>query len=200
MVITYNNIDYILCSTNGTASASNMYPYESAQMAFDTSLSTKWYSASISSSEYIEYTFENNVACCVTLFSITSANDCPLRDPLKIEVTGSLDKITYTHIHNYDNLLFEKRHQTQLFILPNKIAYSTYRFSIINRGATDGVQVACINLYKKALEPMYSDVHNNLLQQYAELYYKYKTQQEELSDIKKKLDKVLCVFEYIKQL
>ena len=56
--------------------------------AFDNLTSTKWYNYNTSGVIWIQYQFCNGASYAINSYSLTSANDSPLRDPKTVSLSG----------------------------------------------------------------------------------------------------------------
>ncbi len=88
---------------------------EEATKAFDNSTSTKWYYYNTGTA-WIRYQFCNGAAYAVNSYSITSANDMPLRDPRTVTLYGSNDGVNYTLLDSRNSIAFTARKQKQTFL------------------------------------------------------------------------------------
>lgn len=67
----------------------------------------------------------------VRQYALTSANDFPQRDPMDWRLLGSNDEgKTWSILDERKGVLFSKRHQRQLFKIPNRTAFNVYRLEI----------------------------------------------------------------------
>ena len=82
----------------------------------------------------------------VALYSLTSANDIPARDPREWVLAGSHDGKTWNELdRRVLDKPFESRHQTKQFTVEKPAPYRFYRFSFVHKGASH-FQVAEIAL------------------------------------------------------
>jgi lysophospholipase L1-like esterase len=124
---------------------------EAPSMAFDNLTSTKWYNFNTSGVIWIQYQFCNGASFAVNSYSLTSANDSPLRDPKTVNLYGSNDGATYTLLDSRTNLAFTARFQTQKFNFSNSTAYKYYRFDMTANTGNDGLQLSEIELIETGL-------------------------------------------------
>lgn len=86
-------------------------------------------------------------------YSITSANDEPMRDPKKWILKGSTDGVNFTEIDNQQNVDFSDRGQKKEFVVNANVPYKYYRFELTNHGldsyGSDILQFAEIELIGK---------------------------------------------------
>jgi len=67
----------------------------------------------------------------VQQYALTSANDFPQRDPMDWRLLGSNDEgKTWSTLDERKDVFFPKRHQRQLFKIPNRTAFNLYRLEI----------------------------------------------------------------------
>jgi hypothetical protein len=125
-------------SGNGTS--------QDAAKAFDNSTSTKWYNFQTAGSIWMQYQFCNSVAYAVNSYSLTSANDMPLRDPKTVILYGSNDGVNYTVVDSRNNIAFSARFQKQTFSFSNGTAYKYYKFEFVANTGNDGLQLSEIEL------------------------------------------------------
>jgi uncharacterized protein YjdB len=123
---------------------------ETPDMAFDNLTSTKWHNLNTIGVIWIKYQFCNGASYAINSFSITSANDFPLRDPKTVRLYGSKDGSHYTLLYSKTNIVFTARLQTQTFRYRNFTAYQYYRFDMIANSGNDGLQVSEIELIQRS--------------------------------------------------
>jgi lysophospholipase L1-like esterase len=119
---------------------------EAPAMAFDNLTSTKWYNFNSSGVIWIQYQFCNGASYAINSYSLTSANDSPLRDPKTVNLYGSNDGVNYILLDSKTNIAFTARFQTQTFNFANSTAYQYYRFDMTANTGNDGLQVSEIEL------------------------------------------------------
>ena len=96
-------------------------------------------------------------------YTITSANDAPMRDPKDWVLKGSNDGVLFTTIDIRVNENFSDRRQKLEFNLDNSPAFKIYRFNFTNKGVDaygrNVLQFAEIELIgkKKAIEEILAD-------------------------------------------
>ena len=120
--------------------------YETPAMAFDNLTSTKWYNFNTSGVIWIQYQFCGGASYAINSYSLTSANDMPLRDPKTVNLYGSNNGVNYTLLDSRTNIAFTARFQTQTFNFTNSTAYQYYRLEIASNTGNDGLQVSEIEL------------------------------------------------------
>jgi hypothetical protein len=74
--------------------------------------------------------FELNTPAVSGVYTLTSANDAPERDPRAWTYEGSNDGQTWVELDRRSNFFFEERYQTKVFSCPNTVAYKFYRIDI----------------------------------------------------------------------
>ncbi|WPU91526.1 fasciclin domain-containing protein [Mucilaginibacter sabulilitoris] len=74
--------------------------------------------------------FELNEPEVSGVYTLTSANDAPERDPKAWTYEGSNDGKIWTELDRRSNFFFEERYQTKVFRCPNTTAYKFYRVDI----------------------------------------------------------------------
>lgn len=74
--------------------------------------------------------FELNTPEVSGVYTLTSANDAPERDPRAWTFEGSQDGSTWVELDRRSNFFFEERYQTKVFRCPNTVAYKFYRIDI----------------------------------------------------------------------
>jgi hypothetical protein len=121
---------------------------ETAASATDNNVLTKWYTFQTIGPIQYEYQFCNNTAHAVNSYSITSANDRPLRDPQFLNLSGSNDGINYILLDSVSNISFTSRYQTLTFNFPNNNQYTYYRFQFVANSGNDGLQLSEIKLFE----------------------------------------------------
>jgi alpha-mannosidase len=110
-------------------------PNETAADAFDGTSATKWldYASSNASTRasWIQYQYAGGLQCALTQYTVTSANDYPVRDPAAWRLLGSNDGGTnWVTLDSQTNQAFASRYQMNSYPLTNQIAYNVYRFAI----------------------------------------------------------------------
>lgn len=78
--------------------------------------------------------FELNEPAVSSVYTLTSANDAPDRDPRAWTFEGSNDDVNWDELDRKFNFFFEQRYQLKVFPFPNTQAYKYYRinFSEVN--------------------------------------------------------------------
>lgn len=74
--------------------------------------------------------FELNTPAVSNIYTLTSANDYPDRDPRAWTYEGSNDGTTWVELDRRSNFFFEERYQPKVFICKNTNPYKFYRIDI----------------------------------------------------------------------
>ncbi|WP_413755371.1 alpha-1,2-mannosidase [Streptomyces sp. MMBL 11-3] len=93
----------------------------------------------------LEFTFESPVA--VTAYSLTSANDCPDRDPSDWVLEGSHDGRAWARLDAQDDQRFGRRFDTREFSFANSVAYRHYRLRITANLGADETQLSRVQFF-----------------------------------------------------
>ena len=125
-------------SGNGTS--------QDATKVFDNLASTKWYCYQTLGVIWLQYQFCNGAAYAINSYTLTSANDMPLRDPKTLNLLGSTDGVNYTLLDSRANIVFTARYQTLTFTFTNSVQYKYYKFEFTANPGNDGLQLAEIEL------------------------------------------------------
>ena len=121
---------------------------EEKEKAFDNQVTTKYLTPHASA--WIQFQFAGSKSYAVYKYSITSANDVPLRDPKNWTLAGSTNGTTWTTLDTRSNEAFTARYQRREFSFTNTTTYAYYRLSMTNNGpdgGTNKLQVAEIELF-----------------------------------------------------
>ncbi|HEX5791642.1 MAG TPA: discoidin domain-containing protein [Rheinheimera sp.] len=127
---------------------------ESAEMAFDGLLTTKWLdNTAVPSAEqpsWVQVQFSE--AKAVSNLAISSANDAPERDPENFNLQASTDGVNWLTLGEWAGESFDSRGQRRLFSTNNSLAYNYYRLNISkNKGDNSLMQIAEIELIGPAV-------------------------------------------------
>ncbi|PTL85499.1 alpha-1,2-mannosidase [Vitiosangium sp. GDMCC 1.1324] len=135
-------------ATGGTISASgdNAASGEGTAQGFDDNSLTKW--LAFQTTPWIRYQLTGG-AKTVTLYTLTSANDFPGRDPKAWTLQASNDGVTWVTLDTRTGQDFPWRFQTRAFALNNTTAYSQYRLQINETHGDSITQLAEIELLGK---------------------------------------------------
>ncbi|MET4080947.1 putative surface protein with fasciclin (FAS1) repeats [Pedobacter sp. UYP30] len=74
--------------------------------------------------------FELNTPAVSNIYTLTSANDAPERDPRAWTYEGSNDGSTWTELDRVSNFFFEERYQQKVFLCKNTKPFKFYRIDI----------------------------------------------------------------------
>jgi hypothetical protein len=144
------NLDLMLAADltgcGAITSRSGYRTTEDPSKAVDNNVSTKWYNTQTSGYIWLQYQFCNNAAYAVSSYSLTSANDMPLRDPRTLNLLGSNDGINYTLLDTRSAIVFASRFQTLTFTISNTTPYKYYKFEFTANPGNDGIQLAEMEL------------------------------------------------------
>ncbi len=119
---------------------------QDAAKTFDNSISTKWYCYQTSGIIWLQYQYCNGAAYAVNSYTLTSANDMPLRDPKTLNLLGSNDGVNFTLLDSRNNIAFTARYQTLTYTFTNTVQYKYYKFEFTANPGNDGLQLAEIEL------------------------------------------------------
>jgi hypothetical protein len=135
------------CAQAGVASASaeNRASGENADAAFDDNSETKWLAFSNTAS--LQYRL--HTGCAVELYTLTSANDAPERDPQDWVLEGSIDGTTWEQLDERHGEVFKWRRQTRVFPATLDKAYTNYRLTISRNHGGAALQLAEVELIKR---------------------------------------------------
>jgi len=129
-----------------TSSSPGVAP-EDMTKAFDGNTATKWYAGNGVKTGWIAYQFMPAASRTVTSYSISSANDVPVRDPNAWQLQGSNDGQTWTTVDTRTGEVFAARFQTNKYTCTTPGAYSHYRLNVTrNNGGTD-LQLSELQLF-----------------------------------------------------
>ncbi|WP_372648492.1 basic secretory protein-like protein [Draconibacterium sp.] len=103
---------------------------EGVKNSIDNNPGTKF--LTFNSSAWIQFEMEDVYQ--LEKYTITSANDAPMRDPKDWVLKGSNDGVEFTAIDTRVDENFSDRGQTLEFLLDNSRAYRIYRFDLTHKG------------------------------------------------------------------
>jgi predicted alpha-1,2-mannosidase len=127
-----------------SASSTNSPAAEQKEQAFDNTSLTKW--LIFANAGWLQYQFSGGAQQTVRMYTLTSANDVPGRDPRNWSLLGSNDGATWTTLDTRTGETFPWRQQTRVFAVATPAAYAYYRLNIsANNGAAE-TQLAEIEL------------------------------------------------------
>jgi hypothetical protein len=131
-----------------TARSGNHLP-ETPVKATDDNVLTKWYTFQTKGTIWFQYQFCDNSSYAANSYTLTSANDMPLRDPESLSLFGSNDGETFTLLDTRSKISFTSRYQTLNFDFANSTKYRYYRFEFVGKSGNDGIQLSEIKLLEK---------------------------------------------------
>jgi hypothetical protein len=120
---------------------------EDRAKAFDNNVMTKWF-VSASRTPWIAYQFAGGATYAINLYTVTSANDMPTRDPKDWRLEGSNDLVNWTVLDTRTNQVFASRFQTNTYSFTNTTAYGAYRFFVTANSGANQCQVAELQLFE----------------------------------------------------
>ncbi|CAI5472421.1 unnamed protein product [Closterium sp. Yama58-4] len=137
-------------------------PNEMAISACDASLHTKWLHHEGGKGTWLQYRLSDSAPVTITMYSITSGNDCPERDPCCWSLQASKDGgKTWSVLDAQAGVHFSSRHQTKVFtISPAKQTPATlFRLviSAVQDPSCSCLQLACFDLYTARQQPLQTD-------------------------------------------
>lgn len=122
---------------------------EGKEKAFDNQQNTKWLDLSPKGS-WIQYAYAAGVAGRLTGYTITSANDCPERDPADWQLLGSNDGgANWTTVDSRTGVAFNARFQKLAFTVSGAPTYKIYRLNVtkvLDLSSANSVQLSEIEL------------------------------------------------------
>jgi len=113
---------------------------------FDNSVNTKWYADTGFKGFPCFIAWKYNAPFSVSSYTLTSANDMPVRDPKAWNFYGSNDGVEYTLIDSRSNITFSGRQQSRQFNLEKAETYTHFKLEILQLAGTDSPQLAEISL------------------------------------------------------
>ena len=138
----------------GTACASGEHlPFEVASAAFDGLRATKWLDSKGASGGWIEYRLPEGASATLVGYQITSANDCPERDPMTWVVEGSdAAGQTWKTLDSrqgqwFDDRFMKKRYDVDI---QKRLQCSVFRFRCLSARDANSqtlLQIANIDLF-----------------------------------------------------
>ncbi|MFJ3894909.1 MULTISPECIES: alpha-1,2-mannosidase [unclassified Streptomyces] len=89
-----------------------------------------------------ELTFTFARPAAVAVYRLTSANDCPDRDPRDWELQGSHDGSHWTTLDTRTGESFRSRHETKEYPVASPMSFARYRLSIDGNNGSDMTQLS----------------------------------------------------------
>jgi hypothetical protein len=122
---------------------------ESKEKVFDDQTDSKWLDLSPDGT-WIAYFYAPGIAGRLTSYTLTSANDCPERDPAEWQLQGSNDDgVSWTTVDSQMGVAFGGRHEKRTFAVSGAPTYKAYRLNITkvwDRSNANSVQLAEMEL------------------------------------------------------
>ena len=91
-----------------------------------------------------DITFEMNEPTTIRVYSITSANDAPERDPKSWTLYGSVDGSDWVPLDKQENVTFADRYVRNTYEIENDTAYTYYRVTVEANGSGNMTQIGDI--------------------------------------------------------
>jgi hypothetical protein len=130
-------------------------PNETKDKAFDNNTATKWLDPidpnGTSNFSWIQYVYPGIQSFVVNHYSISSANDFPVRDPQNWQLYGVSGSGNLTLLDTQTNQVFTARFQTQFYTNNNTRAFRGYRLQITR--VADPTTATCVQLSELGLIP-----------------------------------------------
>jgi hypothetical protein len=117
---------------------------------FDNTVNTKWY-VNVTATPWIAYQFAAGATYAINVYTISSANDVPGRDPTAWRLEGTNDPTltNWTILDTRMNETFASRLQTNTYVFSNSTPYNAYRlFITANNGTTKQFQISELQLFE----------------------------------------------------
>jgi hypothetical protein len=119
---------------------------EDVTKAFDAQSSTKWFARV--ATPWVIYQFAPGQTFAINMYTVTSGNDYPGRDPMNWRLQGSNDGVTWITVDTRMDQFFDNRFQTNVYTFSNPIQYPAYRFFVdSNAGQNGEFQMAELQLF-----------------------------------------------------
>jgi hypothetical protein len=113
-------------------------PAEVLENLIDNDSRTKW--LTFEKKSFFEIQLSNKAAA--NLYTITSANDFPNRDPKSWQLFGSQNARDWHPLDKRSNVIWDNRLETKLFFFENKTTFTFYRLEITGNAGADETQIA----------------------------------------------------------
>eukprot|EP00963_Diacronema_lutheri_P011499 scaffold1401_cov330-Pavlova_lutheri.AAC.87 len=129
-------------------------PDETYDQLFDGDPQTKWldFGGAGNKGAWVRYRLPDKTAT-VTEYHITSANDCPERDPKDWELKGSADGgLTWTTLDERNDVHFSTRHQRKAFTVKNPFPCNAFQLDVrcvADKSKANCLQIACLDLIEQ---------------------------------------------------
>lgn len=133
----------------GSVTAQGENGDECKENLFDNLSDSKWLDLSPEGS-WIQYRYAPGMCGRLSGYTLTSANDCPERDPSDWQLLGSNDDgASWDTLDTQAGVIFDERFQRRSFALEGKPCYQAYRLNITqvaNPSCANAVQLADMEL------------------------------------------------------
>jgi len=133
----------------GSISAQGENGDECKENLFDNLSDSKWLDLSPQGS-WIQYNYAPGICGQICAYTLTSANDCPERDPSDWQLLGSNDDgASWDTVDTQAGVIFDERFQRRSFVLGSKPCYKAYRLNITqvaDPSCANSVQLADMEL------------------------------------------------------
>ncbi|KAK8797562.1 hypothetical protein WA158_005908 [Blastocystis sp. Blastoise] len=153
---------------DGSINSNHMNDWDSqrADKAFDDDINTEWFYNALPA--WIDYNFDNSRKETINRYSITCGVVQTPRRPSSWKVEGTNDDETYVLLDYRTNMNFPERGFTMTFDLnTNKIAYKTYRFTVLtslnNHYQGELAEIQYYGANKASVAPVLSYSSSNLV-------------------------------------
>jgi hypothetical protein len=130
-----------------TVSSENA-PAEGSAQAFDDNSSTKWVASAPQA--FLQYQFASGKQYAVSMYTLTSANDAPGRDPRDWTLKASNDGTNWLTLDTRTGGEFPWRFHTKVYSANNVTPYAYYRFEFTANHGEPYTQLAEIELIGEA--------------------------------------------------
>ncbi|HAN90736.1 MAG TPA: hypothetical protein DCQ33_01475 [Nitrospira sp.] len=133
----------------GSISAQGENGDECKENLFDNLSNSKWLDLSPQGS-WVQYSYAPGIYGQLCAYTLTSANDCPERDPCDWQLLGSNDDgASWDTVDTQAGVIFDERFQRRSFVLDSKPCYKAYRLNITkvaDPSCANSVQLADMEL------------------------------------------------------
>ncbi|WP_202303150.1 glycosyl hydrolase family 95 catalytic domain-containing protein [Dryocola clanedunensis] len=123
----------------------SMSSSEGVAQSIDNNIRTKWCIANPADS--VIWQVKLPEMKCINSYTLTSANDCPERDPRQWVLSGSNDGVTWTELDRQNlSAPFESRYMSKVFSFTNNLSWLYYRLTFIPISGVTHFQIGEISL------------------------------------------------------
>ena len=130
-----------------TGTPANSPAAEQPAMLGDGKSATKW--LAFDKKAELIFAMENRIPRTVSRYTLTSANDDPVRDPKAWVLEGSADGVNWVELDRRKDESFEGRHSTNEYEIASPTTYAYYRLSITENSGGSETQLAEVALWEK---------------------------------------------------